>query len=83
MNAQEPQETDNDSAKNASNNQSQTKWKSHQSNILGGLVLITFGALLLAQELFPGFDFQKYWPIILIVIGVGLIVSAFERKPEQ
>jgi len=83
MNTQETQQSDEDSAKNASNSQGQAQPKSHQSNIVGGLVLITFGTLFLAQELFPAFDFQKYWPIILIVMGVGLIVSAFERKPEQ
>lgn len=82
MNMQESQPSDEDKVQNTSD-QNQAKGKTNRSNIVGGLVLITFGALFLAEELFPAFDFENYWPIILIVIGVGLIVSSFKRKPER
>jgi phage shock protein PspC (stress-responsive transcriptional regulator) len=39
-------------------------------------ILILLGILFLLDNLFPYFDFGDYWPIILIVIGVGIIIKA-------
>ena len=40
------------------------------------IVLITIGGLLLLDNIFPNFDFDHYWPVILIGIGVGLLLKA-------
>lgn len=51
-----------------------------KGSLIGGLVLITLGVLFLADEFFPQFDFGDLWPVIIIVIGVGLLIKAFSGK---
>jgi phage shock protein C len=43
---------------------------------VGGLVLIGLGGLFLARELLPAFDFDLWWPTLLIGAGVVLIIVA-------
>ena len=40
------------------------------------IVLIVIGGLLLLDNIFPRFDFDHYWPVILIGIGIGLLLKA-------
>jgi len=40
------------------------------------IVLMVIGSLLLLDNIFPRFDFNHYWPVILIAIGVGLLLKA-------
>lgn len=54
--------------------------KRPKGSLIWGLVLITLGVLLLAQEFFPQFDFGDLWPVIIIVIGAGLLIKAFNGK---
>ncbi len=49
------------------------KPNSGKANIMMGLLLLSAGILLLVNNLIPDFDFKKYWPVILIVVGSGLI----------
>lgn len=49
------------------------KPESENANITIGLLLLSAGILLLVNNLVPDFDFKKYWPVILIVVGGGLI----------
>lgn len=58
----------------------ETARKRQKGSLVGGLVLITLGVLFLADEFFPGFDFGDLWPVIIIVIGVGLLINAFSGK---
>ena len=51
-----------------------------KGSFIGGLVLITLGALFLANQLIPNVDFGDLWPIILVVIGGGLLINAFTGK---
>ncbi len=53
-----------------------------KGSLIGGLVLITLGILFLADEFFPSFDFSDLWPVIIIVIGVGLLINAFSGKKK-
>ncbi|MFM9945912.1 MAG: PspC domain-containing protein [Bacteroidia bacterium] len=46
---------------------------SESANIAVGLILLSAGILLLVNNLVPDFDFHKFWPVILIVVGGGLI----------
>jgi len=41
--------------------------------VIGGVILIALGILFLADNLLPGFTFAEYWPVLLIVIGAGLL----------
>jgi phage shock protein C len=56
-----------------------------RNNVIGGLVLITLGIIFLADEFAPWFEFDKFWPLILVAIGVGLIWNnlANGRKNDQ
>ena len=49
-------------------------------NLIGGLVLITLGALFLADEFIPHISFGDLWPIILVVIGIGLLITSFSGR---
>jgi len=57
----------------------QTKER-NKGSLIGGLVLITLGALFLADELIPQINFGDLWPVILIVIGVGLLINAVTKR---
>ena len=52
----------------------------NKGSLIGGLVLITLGALFLADELIPQINFGDLWPVILIVIGVGLLIKAVSKS---
>ena len=47
-----------------------------RGSLIGGLVLITLGLLFLADELIPQINFGDLWPVILVVIGIGLLINA-------
>jgi phage shock protein C len=40
------------------------------------VILIVIGGLLLLDNIFPRFNFNHYWPVILIGIGIGLLLKA-------
>jgi len=44
-----------------------------RTGLIGGLVLITLGLLFLADNFLPEVRFGDFWPLILIVIGAGLL----------
>jgi phage shock protein C len=47
-----------------------------KGSLVGALVLITLGCLFLADEFIPNVNFGDLWPIILIVIGIGLLLNS-------
>src|SRR5580698_40737 len=53
------------------------RWRRHRHHghggMVGGVILAGIGVLLLLQNLnIPGFeDLERYWPVILIVVGVA------------
>ena len=48
-----------------------------------GLVLVGLGLFFLAREWLPQFDFDWFWPLVLVGIGVVLLVSAVGRGPRE
>ena len=54
-----------------------------KGNLIGGLVLITLGAIFLADQFIPRVDFGDLWPIILVVIGAALLVNAFGKQKKK
>lgn len=48
-------------------------WLSERRNLLG-LFIIVIGLIALTNQLFPGFfNWQVFWPIILILVGIFII----------
>ena len=60
----------------------QTKQR-NKGSLIGGLVLITLGVLFLADELIPQVNFEDLWPVILIVIGAGLLINAVTKRDRH
>jgi len=52
----------------------------YKGSLIGGLVLITLGSLFLIDQLIPTINFGDLWPIILVVIGGGLLFNALSRR---
>jgi phage shock protein C len=46
-----------------------------RSRNLAGILLICLGGVLLARRWLYWIDFSRYWPVILIVIGIYIIVG--------
>lgn len=51
--------------------------------LIGGLILITLGVLFLLDRLLPNINFEDFWPVILIVIGLALIGVNFTRPKKN
>jgi phage shock protein C len=49
-------------------------------HIWGGLILIFLGLFFLLRSFFPRFFVVSFWPIILVLIGIVLIVQSFTGK---
>jgi hypothetical protein len=58
----------------------------HRPSIAGGLIVVTVGIVFLIANLQPDLDFwsiaMRYWPVILIVIGLGKIFDAFRIRND-
>jgi len=52
-------------------------------NISMGLLLLSAGILLLINNIVPRFEFDKFWPVILIVVGGGLIIGRKRINTEK
>jgi phage shock protein PspC (stress-responsive transcriptional regulator) len=44
--------------------------------VIFGLILVLVGAYFLVRTFFPDLDLSPFWPVVLIVIGGGLLVGA-------
>ena len=45
-----------------------------------GAILILLGLIFLAQNFFSFIDFDKLWPLILVVVGLGILLSSAEGR---
>jgi phage shock protein C len=52
----------------------------HHGGVLFGIVLIVLGGLFLLQNLLR-INFSQFWPVLLIVIGLVMLVPVF-RRPQ-
>src|SRR3954466_7197095 len=46
-----------------------------RAGMIGGLVLVGLGGIFLVREFIPAFDFDLWWPAMLIGLGIVLIVA--------
>jgi phage shock protein PspC (stress-responsive transcriptional regulator) len=49
------------------------EWSREARRKMAGLVLLAIGSLLLTRNLFPWFDLDRFWPVVLIVAGLALV----------
>ncbi|MFI5262476.1 MAG: PspC domain-containing protein [Candidatus Limnocylindrales bacterium] len=50
---------------------------------LAGILLVLLGGFFLARQWLPQLDFDWFWPMILIALGVVIIAAAFGRTHED
>jgi phage shock protein PspC (stress-responsive transcriptional regulator) len=53
--------------------------RSNNAAFIGGSLLIGLGVLFLLDNLFPVFDFGELWPLLLIMLGGGLLWNSIKR----
>lgn len=53
----------------------------NRSSVTAGLILIIAGGCFLLGNLVPQFNWRTFWPIILIILGLVLIVPRKDQKP--
>jgi phage shock protein C len=53
------------------------------ATVIGGIVLVALGVFFLARQWLPQLDFDYFWPLVLIGLGVLLLVGAFGRRPRN
>jgi phage shock protein C len=53
------------------------------AGVIVGAVLIIIGAAILIDnyDLIPDFDFDRLWPLVLVIIGCAFIVSGQKKQP--
>jgi len=51
-----------------------------RSAVFAGLFLIVLGGAFLFKNFIPWLDFEKLWPLLLIVMGVLLLISAARQE---
>ncbi|MGD8605403.1 MAG: PspC domain-containing protein [Anaerolineales bacterium] len=56
---------------------------SSTNKYLPGIILIAFGLLLLFREYVFHFTWSDFWPLVLIVLGIALIIAGNARSSEQ
>jgi phage shock protein C len=57
---------------------------SGEAGLILGVVLILIGALFLARQAIPWFDFHVWWPVGIIGLGVLLLLAAMRpRRPIE
>ncbi len=58
------------------------EYRKRNGSLTGGIVLIVLGALFLANNYLPHFDFSATWPLILVAIGVALILKSAHKEEK-
>jgi phage shock protein C len=51
--------------------------------LIFGLILVLIGAYLLIQQFYPMWDLGRFWPLVLVFIGVVLLTTSFGRRAPQ
>lgn len=54
--------------------------RKHDGPYIIGAILILLGLMFLAQNFFSFINFAKLWPLILVVVGLGLLLSSAEGR---
>ncbi|MBK9247766.1 MAG: PspC domain-containing protein [Ignavibacteria bacterium] len=49
-------------------------------NLMGGILLIVFGLIFLAENFIPNVNFEDLWPLLLVAFGATIIWNSFQRS---
>lgn len=56
-------------------------WDSRSGAVIVGIILILIGAFYLVREYLPTIDFDWFWPLVLVGLGVVVLVLAVRPGP--
>lgn len=58
--------------------------KDKKGKMVGGLIILGIGLIFLFQNIMPqyGLDFGKLWPLIIIVIAIGIIIDSGKNESK-
>ena len=48
-------------------------------NLFGGIILIALGVIFLTENFLPVYRLNKFWPLVLIIIGIAVLWKAGKR----
>ncbi|TDB38142.1 MAG: PspC domain-containing protein [Actinobacteria bacterium] len=51
----------------------------HRGGVGFGVALILIGGLLLANQFLPGIDLWRFWPLIIIAVGISALIKGARR----
>lgn len=54
--------------------------RSDETRVIGGLIVLAIGLLFLLQNIFGWNAWSSFWPVILIIIGLIIVVNSARRK---
>ena len=52
----------------------------HRGGVVFGIIILLLGVMFLLRNFFSWFDFNVFWPVILIIIGLMFIAGAGKRR---
>jgi hypothetical protein len=52
------------------------------TKLWSAVMFIVLGIILLLEEFFPNLDFDDFWPLLLIITGVILIINNWPQSNE-
>ena len=65
------------------NTEEMSEKRKDSGTLIGGLVMVTLGLCFLANNFIPHVSFSKLWPVVLVVIGIGLLLKAKKENQES
>ena len=71
-----PDSSDQKPGENQNANQHSRYQNENPKRNLGGIILIAIGILFLGHNFIPSFHFEDFWPFILIIIGISLLLKS-------
>ena len=78
---------DADTTQNTTTQNTNVMETKNRGNFIAGITLIGLGVLFLIDQLFPDLEFWEYigkfWPVILIAIGVSMLLKNRDRKHQS
>lgn len=54
----------------------------NRGSVVFGLILLLLGVMFLMRNFFSWFDFDVFWPVLLILVGFMLIAGAGKRRSK-
>lgn len=57
--------------------------RSNNFKFLAGISLIVVGIIILFDRIFNWFNFHDYWPVILIIIGIFILIKPSKNKVKN